>query len=300
MKTRHVPAVCLFVSLLLGLGTLSWAGTHAHHGHAHHERAAKHGILLVAFGSTVSEARAAFTNVEEEVLKAFPDVPIRWAYTSRIVRQKLAEEGKVFHSPETALALMMEEGFTHVAVQSLHTIGGHEFHDLVRNVRAFSGMTGGFDRLVMGGPLLNGTEDIARVADVLVRGLPDTRKKGEAVVFMGHGTDHPANALYVALMVELEKRDPRVFLGTVEGSPDLDDVMTKLKNKGVGKAYLMPFMAVAGDHARNDLAGDDAESWKSLLTGAGIECVPVLRGTAEMDAVVEIWIDHLKTAMDSL
>ncbi len=68
----------------------------------------------------------------------------------------------------------------------------------------------------------------------------------------------------------------------------------------IGKAYLMPFMSVAGDHARNDLAGDDAESWKSLLTGAGIQCVPVLRGTAEMDAVVDIWIDHLKTAMDSL
>jgi len=300
MKTRHVPAVCLFFSLLLGLGTLSWAGAHAHHAHAHHERAAKQGILLVAFGSTVSEARAAFTNVEEEVLKAFPGVPIRWAYTSRIVRQKLAEEGKVFHSPETALALMMEEGFTHVAVQSLHTIGGWEFHDLVRNVHAFSGMSGGFDRLVLGGPLLNSTEDIARVADVLVRGLPDTRKKGEAVVFMGHGTDHPANALYVALMVELEKRDPEVFLGTVEGSPGLQDVMDMMKEKGIRKAYLMPFMAVAGDHARNDLAGDDSESWKSLLTGAGIQCVPVLRGTAEMDAVVNIWIDHLKTAMDSL
>ena len=135
---------------------------------------------------------------------------------------------------------------------------------------------------------------------MLIQQLPASRKKGEAVVLMGHGTDHPANALYVAMMVELRKRDPEVFLGTVEGSPDLEDVQQALKDRGIKKAFLMPFMAVAGDHARNDLAGDEADSWKSILTGAGIECVPVLQGTAEMDPVVEIWIDHLKKAMDQL
>jgi len=171
---------------------------------------------------------------------------------------------------------------------------------MIRNVRAFEGMAGGFDRLVVGGPLLNGTEDIQRTACALLGQVPESRKKDEAVVFMGHGTDHPANALYVAMMVELQKRDSGVFLGTVEGSPDLGDVQKALERKGVKKAFLMPFMAVAGDHARNDLAGDEADSWKSILTGAGINCVPVLRGTGEMDPVVEIWIDHLKAAMDRL
>ena len=147
MKTRNTLMIGLLTAVLL-LGTA--AATLA--GHGHHERPEKKGILLVAFGSTVPEAWPAFTNVEEEVGKAFPGVPIRWAYTSRIVRHRLAGKGKVVDSLEMALARMMDEGFTHVAVQSLHTIGGWEFHDLVRNARAFDGMAGGLRQAGGGRP----------------------------------------------------------------------------------------------------------------------------------------------------
>jgi len=289
MKRVSIVSAFLFVFLVL------CPQVHAG-GHGSHERPEKTGILLAAFGTTVPEARAALENVEKAVRKAFPGVPVRWAYTSRIVRQKLAEAGVEIDSPQTALARMMDEGFTHVAVQSLHTIGGWEFHDLHRNVQAFSGMAPGFSKVMVGGPLLNGREDIERVADGLLEKQPSGRKKNEAIVFMGHGTDHPANALYYALAVELRKRDSNVFLGTAHGFPGIEEIRDILSERKIRKAFLVPFMAVAGDHAVNDMAGDDDDSWKSILTAAGIECVPVLRGTAELDPIVEVWIDHLRIA----
>jgi sirohydrochlorin cobaltochelatase len=289
MKRSALAATCLLLLVPILAGP---AGA----GHGEHERPEKRGILLAAFGTTVPEARAALDNVEEEVRKAFPDLPVRWAYTSHMVRQKLAGRGVETDSLETALARMMDEGFTHVAVQSLHTIGGWEFHDLVQNARAFSGMAGGFDRLVVGGPLLNGAEDIRRTAETLLALQPEARKPGEALVLMGHGTDHPADALYTALAVELQRKDPNVFLGTVEGTTGIEEIREKIRERGIQTAYLVPFMAVAGDHARNDLAGEE-DSWRSSLVRDGVACVPVLRGTAELDPVVGIWIDHLRSAM---
>lgn len=290
MKKASILAACC-CALVLALCSPVPAG------HGGHERPEKRGILLAAFGTTVPEARAALENVEEEVRKAFPDLPVRWAYTSHMVRRKLADRGVEVDSLETALARMMDEGFTHVVVQSLHTIGGWEFHDLARNARAFSGMAGGFDRLAVGGPLLNGREDIRRVAELLLDLQPADRRPDEALVLMGHGTDHPADALYTALAVELRKRDPNVLLGTVEGTTGIGEIRDRLRERGVTRAYLVPFMAVAGDHARNDLAGEEEDSWKSVLSRAGVACVPVLQGTAELDPVVRVWIDHLRSAM---
>ncbi len=293
MKKVSIVSAVVFVFFVLCCH--AYAGHHGH-GHEAHERPEKHGILLAAFGTTVPEARAALDNVEKMVRKAFPDLPVRWAFTSKTVRRKLAETGLEIDSPQMALARMMDEGFTHVAVQSLHTIGGREFHDLNRNVQAFSGMVPGFNKVMVGGPLLNGQEDIERVADALLEKQPKGRKKNEAIVFMGHGTDHPANALYVALAVELRKRDSNVFLGTVHGIPSIEEIRDVLSERKIRKAFLVPFMAVAGDHAVNDMAGDDDDSWKSTLTAAGIECVSVLRGTAELDSIVKVWVDHLRIA----
>ena len=110
---------------------------------------------------------------------------------------------------------------------------------------------------------------------------------------MGHGTHHPANAFYAALMFQLQMQDPNIFIGTVEGYQALDTVLALLKKNNIKKIYLMPFMSVAGDHAKNDMAGDDEDSWKTLILKEGIECVPVLKGTAEYDAFVNIWVDHI-------
>jgi len=119
-------------------------------------------------------------------------------------------------------------------------------------------------------------------------------------VFMGHGTSHASNAGYAALMYHLQRRDPGVFMGTVEESPTIEEIRDTLVLRKVSRAYLMPFMAVAGDHARNDLAGEEEGSWKNVLARAGIKCTPVLTGAAEYDDIGMIWVEHLKAAVARL
>ncbi len=252
----------------------------------------KVGILLVAFGSSKQSAQVSFENIDKKVKARYPEIPIRWAYTSHIIRKKLAKEGKHLDSPEVALAKMLDEGFTHVAVQSLHTIAGMEYDDLRRTVGAFK-MMGGFERIILGYPLLATQEDMERATGAILENVPIERKKNEAVVLMGHGTHHPANAFYAALMFQVQLRDPNIYIGTVEGFPEGDLIKDLMLKKGIQKAYLMPFMSVAGDHAISDMAGDEDDSWKSIFTKAGIECVPILKGTAEFDNFVQIWADHL-------
>jgi sirohydrochlorin cobaltochelatase len=265
--------------------------------YAHGEKGPmKKGILLVAFGSTVPEAQVSFKNIDRSVKKAFPGVEVYWAYTSRIIITKMAKEGKHLATPVEALARMMGEKFTHVAVQALHVIPGEEFHGLVQNVCRFGGMSKGIEKVSVGYPLLATSEDLQRVAEAMIKIIPPERKQKDAVVFMGHGTHHPADVYYAALNYHLHKLDPDIFVGTVEGWPEIDDVIKDLKKEGLKKAYLMPFMSVAGDHARNDMAGPEKTSWKSILEREGINCEPVLKGLAEYQEFVDIWVDHLQTA----
>jgi sirohydrochlorin cobaltochelatase len=299
MKRIIRVGTLLLFCLVLAAG---WAGAHSHgHGGNEHGHGAKKeekkGILLVAFGSSYPQAQVSFENIEAEVEKAFPDVPVRWAYTSKIIRHKLEEEkGKHLDSPAMALAKMMDEGFTHVAVQSLHTIGGAEFHDLMSLVNGFESMSGGFKKIMLGYPLLAASHDLEAVREAMLENIPEERQPDEAVLLMGHGTHHPSNAFYQAMAYLFQQKDPNVFVGVVEGSPLLEDILPELEAKGIEKAYLMPFMSVAGDHVRNDMAGDGPDSWKSILENQGIETEAVLKGTAEFDNIVDIWVDHLKGA----
>ena len=288
-----------FIPILIFVLTICFCSLALASGHGE-KRPMKKGILLVAFGSSMPEAQVSFENIDKKMKSAFPDVPIRWAYTSHIIRHKLAKEGKQLDSVEIALAKMMDEEFTHVAVQSLHTIGGEEYHGLVQNVHAFGQMSGGFDRIIVGYPLLGNEDDLGRVVEAIIRHIPKEREKEDAVVLMGHGTHHPGNAFYAAMMYHFQRNDPNIFVGTVEGAPTIDDIQAMLMEKGIKKAYLIPFMSVAGDHARNDMAGDEDDSWKSILTKAGIKCVPVLKGTAEYDDIVAVWVDHLRVVMAHL
>lgn len=289
MQKKIVPF--LFIILLI-LPTLVLAGGHGH------DRTEKKGILLVAFGSSVPQAQVSFDNIDKSVKANFKDVPVYWAYTSDIIRNKLAKQGKVLDSVAMALAKMSDQGFTHVAVQSLHTIRGEEYDDLVKTAEAFEGIPNGIKRIVVGNPLISSQEDIETVALAIVSNIPRERKPQEAVILMGHGTPHHSNAFYAALMFNLQKIDPNIFVGTVEGSPEIGDIKALLEKKRIKSAYLIPFMSVAGDHARNDMSGDDEDSWKSILTKAGIECRVVLKGTAEYDNMVAIWIKHLGQAME--
>jgi sirohydrochlorin cobaltochelatase len=265
--------------------------------HGYGERMSeKKGILLVAFGTTVPEAQISFENIERSVKKTFPGIPVRWGYTSRTIIRKMGEKGIQLATPEEALSSMMRENFTHVAVQSLHVMPGAEFHGLVKNVQRFEGMSKGLKKVIVGYPLMATSEDVQRVAETFLKIIPPERRKMDAVVFMGHGTHHPANVYYAALNYHVQKLDPNVFVGTVEGWPEIDSITSDLKGNRIKKAYLMPFMTVAGDHARNDMAGPSADSWKSMLEKEGINCVVVLKGTAEFQEFVDIWVDHLRSA----
>ncbi|MFN2437367.1 MAG: sirohydrochlorin cobaltochelatase [Desulfotignum sp.] len=281
----------LALGLVLAFGSSSFAG---HHG-THKEK--KVGILLVAFGSSEASAQVSFENIDRKVKAAWPDVAVSWAYTSRIIRHKLAKQGKQLDSPAMALARMADEQFTHVAVQSLHTIAGAEYHDLRRVVGAFKSM-GDFESIVLGYPLLATQADMEKTVDALFDMIPADRKKQDAVVFMGHGTHHPSNAFYAALMFQAQQRDPLVFIGGVEGYPEIDDIQSWLAEKKIKTAWLLPFMSVAGDHAKNDMAGDEADSWKSILSESGIQCRTVMKGTAEYDSFVAIWLSHLENALN--
>ena len=283
---RLTGLVALCFVVLFFSGSLGFAGPHGD------RKDMKVGILLVAFGSSEESAQVSFENIDTKVKQAYPDVEVKWAYTSHIIRKKLAAQGKELDSPEVALAKMIDEGFTHVAVQSLHTIGGAEYHDLSKVVGSFKTM-GGFERILLGNPMMATQEDMARTVKAILAVIPEERQKDEAVVLMGHGTHHPSNAFYAALNYQLQFKDPNIFIGTVEGYPELDTVIGLLRKNNVKKAYLMPFMSVAGDHAKNDMAGDEEDSWKSVLTKEGFEVVPILKGTAEFDEFVQIWVDHI-------
>lgn len=293
MKMRNVISfgkawMCItFITVLMTtVAGLAMAG---HHGEG---KAKKIGILLVAFGSSEDSAQVSFTNIDTQVKQTYPDLEVRWAYTSHIIRNKLAKHGKLLDSPEVALAKMADSGFTHVAVQSLHTIAGAEYHDVHRVVGAFKQM-GGFESIILGYPLMATQVDMERTVSAILSTIPVERTKDEGVVLMGHGTHHPSNAFYSALNFQLQLQDPNVFVGTVEGFPELDTVMDLLKKNHIKKIYLLPFMSVAGEHAKKDMAGDEDDSWKTIISRAGIECVTVLKGTAEYKAFVDIWVDHV-------
>jgi len=258
-------------------------------------------ILIVAFGTSVPEAQRAFEQVDDQTKKAFPTTEIRWAYTSRIIRAKLAEQGNRLDSPEMALARFMADGYTHVAVLSLHTIPGIEFHRLYRNAMLFGEMTGGLRHVVVARPLLSSQNDIERVSKALIERIPKDRKPEDAVVFMGHGSrNHPADALYSAMNYVLQDLSPNVYVATVQGYPGLTDVLPKFAGKSIRRVFLMPFMSVAGEHARKDMVGEEPDSWKSVLTRNGLTCEAIMSGTAEYPEIVKIWLDHLLESFEQL
>lgn len=295
MKRLHP---CLWRALVLGLLVLALASPQAFaHGQPKPDKKA---LLLVAFGTSVPKAWAAFDAIDRDMRKAFPGVEVRWAYTSKIIREKVAkEQKKTLDSPIMALAKLGDDGFTQVAVQSLQTIPGEEYEGLMKTAQAFAGLPKGIRQIEMGAPLLCSTEDVEKVAQALLESLPK-RGPGEAVVFMGHGTKHPANIYYPGMQFALSQKDPLAFVATVEGWPALDDAVKALSDKGVKKTLLVPFMAVAGDHAHNDMAGKEDDSFASVMKKAGIATVPVLRGTGEVEALRALWVAHAKAAFDRL
>jgi len=260
----------------------------------------KKGILLVTFGTSYANGQKAYNRIEEKVREAFSDTEVRWAYTANFIRRKLQKQGKHIDSPVEALAKMANDGYTHIAVQSLHIIPGEEFNALKQMVTAFNHMPKNAKVVLLGKPLMYTHEDMLATLNAMSFVLPENIGKDEAIVLMGHGTSHQSNVYYPGFQYYLWQKSPSIFLGTVEGYPELGEIIEKLKAQKIKKVYLQPFMSVAGDHAQNDMIGDDDNSWKSQLEAQGFEVETVLKGLAEYDVIVDVWIKHLKVTFENL
>ena len=237
----------------------------------------KSAVLVVSFGTSVPEARHAIDHLADSARKEFSKTEVRLAFTSNIIRRKIAREsGEVIPNPVQALAQLNDEGFSRVYVMPTHMIPGEEFDELANVVGAFGTLNGkyGFRTLKLGRPFLDGADDCEGMADVLLqRFSSQLADEHTAIILMGHGTpEHFANAMYSQLQLALDtKAYGRFFVGTVEAAPKIEDVITRLKrHPEITKLILSPLMIVAGDHAHNDLAGeDDPESWVNILKAEG-------------------------------
>lgn len=258
----------------------------------------KKGILVVSFGTTYADTcTKTIAACERAIAQEFPEYQVRRAYTSNMIRRILRErDGLVIDSLEEGLEGMVKEGFSQVVIQPLHIIPGEEYHDkILKQARKFRDS---FVKLSIGRPLLFYEDDYYRAAAALKKQLPALDDK-KAVLLMGHGTDHPANACYAQLQMVLAEEIPHVFIANVEGYPGLRQVIPRLKAAGIAEVTLMPFMLVAGEHARRDMAGEDEESWKSVLVKEGFRVHAYLCGLGENAAYREIYLQHVRDCLSA-
>ena len=262
----------------------------------------KDAILVMTFGTTFADTRAKTIDaVEAAIQKAHPDIPVFEAYTSHIIIDRVkAKEGIQKMTPEEAFSKLKAEGYTRVAVVSLDVIPGMEYsYDSIITKMQMSK----FKELSLATPLMyfQGTEgEPDQVVDFLnaVKSQFPVMGKEDATLIMAHGTPHPGNAYYSVIQDRIEKLGMNnVFVYSVEGRPNLDDVIPKLKAKGFKNVTLMPIMMVAGDHANNDMAGEDPDSHKSILTKAGFKVNTYIHGLGENENVRALYIQRANEAL---
>lgn len=262
----------------------------------------KQAIVLAAFGSRHKNSVASLDRITRRVREAHPDIPVRLAYTSTIIRGHMKKAGEAVDSVADALDKLQAEGITHVVIQSLHLIPGMEFHELLGLANEHMLKDGGFARVEVGFPLVSSEKNVAEVAEIVLTHALEGRGENDAVLFMGHGSRHDGNVYYEAMHRAFQKKDPTVHMGVMEHTAEagIDAIVERFKADGVKKAYLLPFLFGAGWHAAKDMVGDSEDSWKTRLESEGIACEPVLKGAGEYDQLVAIWLHHLDDALARL
>ena len=255
----------------------------------------KKALLVVSFGTSYHDTREKNITVCEQALaESCPDRKLFRAFTSGMIIRKLKTRDNLhIDTPAEALHRLAEQGYQDVAIQSLHIINGDEYDKLVADSEPLRPL---FKRLVIGAPLLSSHEDYQHLLKALTHQMPAIAPN-ERVVFMGHGTSHHAFAAYACLdhMMTAQRFPARV--GAVESYPEIDLVIESLRQEGVKAVHLMPLMLVAGDHARNDMASDEEESWKTQFAQAGIAATPWLQGLGENAAIRAMFVRHLHNAL---
>lgn len=261
------------------------------------EPASDKAILMVSFGTSYNETRELTIDaIEADVAEAYSDWEVRRAFTADTVIDILAErDGLEIDNMTEAMDRLVADGIKEVVVQPTHVMNGAEYDDIVEEVNKYIGK---FDSLRMGQPLLSSIDDYTAVINSLMGSIAEAGADDTAIVFMGHGTHHYANASYSQMEMMLHSSGyENTFVGTVEGYPTLDDVMAKVKAANVSKVILYPLMVVAGDHATNDMAGDEEDSWKTAFEQAGYEVECRLEGLGQNENIREIYLQHIANAM---
>ena len=279
-------------------------------------------LLVVSFGTSFNDSRVNdIKSIEDALAEANPDWSVRRAFTAQIIINHIqARDGEVIDNMDQALQRAVDNGVVNLVVQPTHLMHGAEYDELVEAVEKYQDQ---FGSVTVAEPLLGEVgadasavnEDKKAVAEAITAeavqtagfdSLDAAKEDGTAFVFMGHGTSHTAKVSYSQMAAQMEKLGyDNVFIGTVEGEPEetaCENVIAAVKEAGYTKVILRPLMVVAGDHANNDMAGDDDDSWKSQFVASGnfesVDCQ--IAGLGEIDAIQQIYVAHTKAAIDSL
>lgn len=256
----------------------------------------KKGLLAVSFGTSVNETREKTIDaIEADFRKAFPDHTLYRAWTSKMIIKKLKKrDGVQIDTVTEAVERMLADGVTKIVVQPTHVINGIENDQMIEDVLAFREK---LQKVAFGAPLLTSDEDSHAVIEAVMAEFKDIPKE-EALVFMGHGTTHYANAVYAALDYKFKDMGyNNVFLGTVEAYPSMETLMKLVRAYGAKRVTLAPFMVVAGDHAMNDMSSEEKDSWRSQFEAAGFEVNCVLKGLGEYGGIRELYVKHIQDVL---
>lgn len=279
-------------------------------------------ILVVSFGTSFNDSRVTdISGVEKEIQKANPTWAVRRAFTAQIIINHIqARDNEKIDNMEQALARAVKNKVKNLVIQPTHLMHGAEYDELVNAVKKYSKK---IENIVVAEPLLgevgasnssinNDKEIVAKaitkeaVSKAGYKTLDDAKKSKVAFVFMGHGTSHTAKVSYSQMSAQMKNLGyENVFVGTVEGEPEetaCEKVIESVKNAGYKKVVLRPLMVVAGDHANNDMGGDDDDSWKTLFTKSGafesIDCQ--ISGLGSIQEIKELYVLHTKDAIVKL
>lgn len=254
-------------------------------------------LLVVSFGTSYNENRdLTIGAVEQAIEKAYPQYEIRRAFTSKIILDILKERDQLeIDNVKQAMERLIADGVRDVVIQPTHVMPGIEYDGVIAQIGAYRER---FHSMKVGRPLLVEDRDYDTLIAALAEETAHYNTSDTAMVFMGHGTEHAANATYPKLQQKLNQAGfHNFFIGTVEAEPTVEDVLAEVRKTNAKKVVLLPLMVVAGDHAHNDMAGDAEDTWKAVFANAGYETQCVLKGLGQYPAVQQMVVDHVADAL---
>ena len=257
-------------------------------------------LLVVSFGTSFNDSRRLTIGaIENALAEAFPDWSVRRAFTSQIIIDHVkSRDGEVIDNVTEALERAVNNGVKELLVVPTHLMPGYEYTDLKNELAEYADA---FQQIVIGEPLLTSDADFAAVAEIIVNATAAYDDGETAICFMGHGTEADSNGVYAQMQQVLtDGGHANYFVGTVEAEPSVEDVLALVQAGNYTKVVLRPLMIVAGDHANNDMAGDDEDSWKSVFEGAGYEVTCVVEGLGQLPEIQALFVQHAQAALDQV